>query len=217
MRRTLCLCLILIGALFLAACGGNPAPTQVLPTLANSAVDSGTPVQATPSPIGQVPTENFEATQAAVPTSAPQQRAYESTDEAATRFEMPIPGTLIPGAPDPNAGLVFDTIHFERTGGISGQPLIIDIKSDGTVTRDGVPSTISPDQVTLIDAILDQINFFGIQGIFEAPGTSADTYQYTVMVSRAGSSLMIRAEDGFTPPELLNFISLLSSIAEPPP
>ena len=67
----------------------------------------------------------------------------------------------------------------------------------------------------LLDSLLDQLNFFGLQGVFTAPGTSADTYQYSVTVNRAGSSRTIQAEDGFTPPELLQFLTLLSSIATP--
>lgn len=205
MRRNLCL--ILIVALFLAACGGNAAPTAVLPTIDTSS--SGTAVPGTP--IGQVSTPDFAATQAALPTSQPEQRAYE-TGVA----ELPIPGTMIAATtPDPDAGLIFDSIQFVRTGGIAGKTLTIEIKSDGTVTRDGVASTIAPDQVTLIDTAIDQLNFFGIQGVFQAPGTSADTYHYSVTVNRAGSSRTINAEDGFVPPELQQFLALLGSVAAP--
>ncbi|MEO8610024.1 MAG: hypothetical protein ABI690_19175 [Chloroflexota bacterium] len=209
MRRNLCL--ILIGTLFLAACGGNAAPTAVLPTIENtaSASSDGTAVQGTP--VGQEPTEDFAATQTAMPTSVPQERAYETGQP-----ELPIPGTMIAATtPDPDAGLLFDTIDFERTGGIAGKPLSIQIKSDGTVTRDGVASTITADQVTLIDTVIDQLNFFGLQGMFQAPGTSADTYHYSVTVTRAGSSRKIDAEDGFVPPELQQFFTLLSGIAVP--
>jgi hypothetical protein len=213
MRRNLSL--ILVVALCLAACGGNAAPTAVLPTVDTSsgasASSSGTAVQETP--VGEVSTEDFAATQAALPTSAPQVRAYE-TDEASSA--LPLPGTLVaPTTPDPDAGLLFDSIQFERTGGIAGKPLTIEIKSDGTVTRDGVASSITPDQVTLIDTVIDQLNFFGLQGVFVSPGTSADTYQYSVTVNRAGSSRTIKAEDGFAPPELQQLLSLLGSIATP--
>jgi hypothetical protein len=213
MRRNLCL--ILIGTLFLAACGGNAAPTAVLPTVDTSLQTSGTVTPGQPTPIGQEPTEDFAATQAALPTSVPQVRSYE-TDEASSGFTLPIPGTMIAAVtPDPNVGLIFDTVQFVRTGGITGKTLTIDIKSDGSVVRDGVPSTISPDQVTLIDTVIDQLNWFGLDGVFEAPGTSADTYHYSVTVERAGSSRTINAEDGFTPSELLQFFSLLGSINAP--
>ncbi|MBZ0290379.1 MAG: hypothetical protein K8I30_22330 [Anaerolineae bacterium] len=210
MRRSTYFFVIL--GLLLAACGGNASPTAVLPTVDNSANASGSDETREPvTPIGQAATPDFGATQSAEPTDQLQQRAYE-TDEAV----LPLPGTMVAAAtPDPDVGLIFDTILFERTGGIAGIPLTIEIRSDGTVTRDGVASAITPDQVTLIDTVLDQLNFFGLQGVFTAPGTSADTYHYAVTVERAGSSRTIRAEDGFVPPELQQFLALLSGIAAP--
>jgi len=202
MRRNLCL--ILIAALFLAACGsgGTPVPT---------AESTSPTVQATLALVGETP--DSAATQTAQPTVEQQQRSF-ATDEP----PLPIPGTLDASSnPDAEAGLVFDDIQFERTGGIAGETLTIEVKSDGTFTRDGVPGTISPDQVTMIDNMIDQLNFFGLQGIFEAPGTSADVYRYRVRVSRAGSARTIQAQDGFIPPELIQFISLLSSLGAPAP
>lgn len=209
MRRSLYFTLIV--ALFLAACGGSPPPTAVLPTVDSNASASVDVTREPVTPVGQVATPDFGATQSAEPTGQLQPRAYE-TDEA----PLPLPGTMVAAStPDPNAGLIFDTILFERTGGIAGIPLTIEIKSDGTITRDGVPSTITPEQVTLIDSVLDQLNFFGLQGVFQSPGTSADTYHYSVTVERAGSSRTLKAEDGFLPPELVQFLSLLSSLGAP--
>jgi hypothetical protein len=200
MRRNLCV--ILIGAVFLAACGGNtPAPT----------VDSSSAptVEATTASAGSTPI--VTETQPPLATIEQQQRAFE-TDEAS----LPIPGTLDASTnPDPEAGLVFDDIQLERTGGIAGQTLTIEVRGDGTFTRDGAAGTISPDQVTMIDNLLDQMNFFGLQGVFTAPGTSADVYTYTVTVNRAGSARMIRAQDGLIPPEMIELLSMLSSLGAP--
>jgi len=200
MRRNLYL--ILFGVLFLAACGGGgtPAPT---------ADSSGPTTQSTSASVGETP--DLAATQAAQPTVEQEQRAF-GTDEP----PLPIPGTLDASTNiDPEAGLVFDSIQLERTGGVAGQTLTIEVKSDGTFTRDGVPGNISPEQVTLIDNLIDQLNFFGLEGVFVAPGTSADVYRYQVRVSRAGSARMIQAQDGFTPSELIQFFSLLSSLGAP--
>jgi hypothetical protein len=204
------LSLILIGMFFLAACGGN-APATTVPTADSSvtADSSGTVVPATVA--GLQPTPDLAATQSAEPTLIVQERSF-STDEP----PLPIPGTIIaPTTPDPDAGLIFDTILLERTGGLAGIPLTVEVKSDGTVTRDGVTSTISPDQVAFLDNLLDQLNFFGLQGVFTAPGTSADTYHYAVTVERAGSSRTIRAEDGFLPSEMIQLLSLLSDLGAP--
>ena len=90
------LCLILIGTLFLAACGGNAAPTAVLPTVDTSLAVGSTVTAIQGTPVGLEPTEDFASTQAALPTSVPQVRSYE-TDEASAQA-LPIPGTLIAAA-----------------------------------------------------------------------------------------------------------------------
>lgn len=205
MRRNLCL--LWIVTLLLAACGG--AATPPAPTADSS---SGSPTtQATSALLAVTP--DLTATQAAAPTLAVQERSF-GTDEP----PLPIPGTIIaPTTPDPDAGLLFDTILLERTGGLAGEPLTVEVKSDGTITRDGAASTILPDQVTFLDNLIDQLNFFGLQGVFAAPGTSADTYTYYVTVTRAGASRTIQAQDGFLPSELAQFLSLLSSLGAPTP
>jgi hypothetical protein len=198
----------LIGLFFLSACGGN-APATTAPTADSSSVTTDSGGTAVPATVaGLQATPDFAATQSAEPTLIVQERSF-STDEP----PLPIPGTIIaPTTPDPDAGLIFDTILLERTGGLAGIPLTVEVKSDGTVTRDGVASTISPDQVTFLDNLLDQLNFFGLQGVFTAPGTSADTYHYALTVTRAGASRTIRAEDGFIPSEMVQLLSLLSDL-----
>jgi hypothetical protein len=201
MRRNLCV--ILMGAVFLAACGGGTTPAPTADT------NNASTVQATAASVGGTPI--VTETPPPLATIEQQQRAFE-TDEA----PLPIPGTLDASTnPDTEAGLVFDDIQLERTGGIAGQTLTIVVNGDGTFTRDGVAGTISPDQVTIIDTLLDQMNFFGLQGVFTAPGTGADVYTYSVRVSRAGSARTIRAQDGFIPPELIELLSLLSSLGAP--
>lgn len=205
------LSLILIGLFFLAACGGNP-PATTAPTADSSIVTSDNTSPTAPATIaGLEPTPDFAATQTAQPTLAVPERSF-GTDEP----PLPLPGTIVaPTTPDPDAGLIFDTILLERTGGLAGIPLTIEVKSDGTVTRDGVASTISPDQVTFIDNIIDQLGFFGLQGVFAAPGTSADTYRYDLTVTRAGASRTIKAQDGFLPSEFAQLLSLLSDLGAP--
>ncbi|MBI5666443.1 MAG: hypothetical protein HZC41_00425 [Chloroflexi bacterium] len=147
----------------------------------------------------------------AVPSSTPAIR------ELVTGQPQIIPGTIIPPATeDPLAGTPFDRILFTRSGGIAGQTLTIEIRGDGTVIRDGVTSQISPEQVQQITDILDRMNFFGLQGVFTAPGTGADVYQYSVTVERQGASRTIDAQDGLTPAQLMALITALSEIGATP-
>jgi hypothetical protein len=201
------LCLILIGVLFLAACNGNatPAPTAN----ATSANVQPTQSQSTPAPLDSTP--DVAATQAALPTIELEQRVFETGQPP-----LPIAGTMDTVIEsDPNIGLVFDSILYEQTGGIAGKPLTIEVKSDGTVTRNGVASTISPDQVTFLDNLIDQLNFFHLKGVFTAPGTSPDAYRYNLTVNRSGDSRTLIMSEGFLPPELQQFVSLISSLGAP--
>ena len=83
---------------------------------------------------------------------------------------------------------------------------------NGNVTRDGVASVVSADQVKLITDLLDQMGFIDMQGIFQGVGTSPDIFTYRISVERNGSSRAITAQDGFMPPQLGNLVALLSSL-----
>lgn len=186
------LSLIVICAAVLAACGGN------------NNNNAGT---ATPAPVAQqsVPSETPSEL---VPTNGPRQYG-EGTEEV----QLPAPGTIIPPATqDPDAGKLFDTVSMNRMGGITGKELNVVLKSDGSLIRDSVTSTVTPDQVKQISDKLDQIGIFGMQGIFQAPGTSADVYTYHLTVERNGSSKTITAQDGFIPPQLTDILNLMTRL-----
>jgi hypothetical protein len=190
------LSLIVICAAVLAACGDKAPSTTPAPVAQQSVPTSVLPGQ-TPSGV--------------VPTNGPRQYT-EGTEEV----ELPAPGTIIPPATqDPDAGKLFDTVALNRMGGIAGKELNVELKSDGSVTRDGVTSTVPPDQVKQISDKLDQMGIFGMQGVFQAPGTSADIYTYRLTVERNGSSTMITAQDGYVPPQLADVLSLMSSLGSP--
>lgn len=185
----LCLCGLIM---LLAACSGNPTAA---PTLDTS-------LRQNPTVAPTVDNSTLE------PTATPLQREY-ATDQAT----LPAPGTPIAAVTeDANAGKVFDSLLFVRTGGIAGQTLTIQLLGDGTLTRDGVSSQASPDQVIQIVDALDKLGFFGIQGIFTAPGTSADTYHYQLTVERLGDSRTIDAEDGFIPPAMAQLFAQVQQL-----
>lgn len=194
------LCLIILCVFFLAACGGNN-PTPALPTAAVLPTNESQ-TQATPPP-ADVPT----ATPALLVTQPQRQFGGDAT--------LPPAGTLVAAVTeDPMAGQVFDSIIFVREGGLAGGTMTIEIKGDGTLINNGQTKTITPEQVTELTSLIDKAGYFGMQGIFASPGTSADIYKYTLTVERAGSSKTIDAQDGMTPPELMDIFALVTLLAE---
>ncbi len=151
-------------------------------------------------------------------TGAPQPPTAEGTSEVQPTSVIPIDVTLPPvgtmiAAPvteDPEIGLMFDVVYLEQTGGFTGIPLTVEVRSDGRIVRDGVEGTVTPEQVTEIDNIIKEIQFFSIQGQFEPAGTNPDAYSYKISVDRGGSSRTINAQDGFTPDPLLRLINAVS-------
>jgi hypothetical protein len=188
------LILSLIFALLVAACGGD-ATTQAPP----ATVD---------------PANNANATAVVQATQPPPAPTSGAREYATGEPPLPIPGTLVaPATEDPEAGLVFDVVYFNRTGGAAGQALSLQILSNGSGIFNDAAITISAEQVTQLDNLIDQIGFFGLQGVFTAPGTSAEVYKYDITVDRAGSSRSIKAQEGLIPRELAQLIDMLSQLA----
>ncbi len=185
--------LILIG-LLLAGCGTPPPPTA-------PGSSSGTPQPVT--------TVNTTGLTPGAPPATEGPRQY-TTDQP----PLPVPGTIIAVTEDPNAGLVFDSLTMERTGGIAGELLTVQVLSNGSVFRNGSASTISGDQVMEIDSMLDQMNFFRMQGVFTAPGAGAELFTYAITVERAGASRTVTAQDGLIPPELQALITVLVQLGQ---
>jgi hypothetical protein len=157
-------------------------------------------------------------TQTAVPTDVPATSTPEAETQATQAPVITIPpvGEMSTSpTEDPQAGLVFDSIIFTQTGGSSNAELTIEIHSDGTLIRDGETSTISQEDVTRIDDMLDEINFFGIEGIFEATAPNPDAYSYTITVERAGASRMIPAQDTYAPQELKDLFAAILALGQP--
>jgi hypothetical protein len=190
----LCIALTLILLLVSACAGGGGVPT-LAPTLPADAAEN------TPEAAEEADSEGIADVQL---TLAP-----------------PIPGTLVVAAPtvgEPTIVLEFDDLLFTRSGGLVGQPITITVLRDGTVTRNGVSSTITPEQVEQIRSRLDRINFFQLQGIFTG-GASSDVFSYSLTVNGNLGSRTIYAEDGRIPPELIELFTLLAGLgvtADPP-
>jgi len=181
MRRTTSL--LILSALFLAACNGGGSPADDQPT------DSG---NQNPPPAA---TQNIVIV------------TREPTLEDG-QLPVPLPGTLVASATeDPDIGLVFDHIEFTQTRLSDDSTLTIEIFQDGRVVRDGETLTISEDEIFQIDIIIDELNFFGMQGNFLGPSAdSGGQYRYRVRVERAGVARAVTAQDGFMPQELKDFL-----------
>lgn len=191
MRR---LIMLVLTGLLLAACGTTPPEAT-----------SGPSAEATQSAV----TNNTTGLTPGAPPATEGPRQY-TTDQP----PLPAPGTIVAATEDPNAGLVFDSLTLERTGGISGERLTVQVLSNGSVLRNGAASTISADQVTQIDALLDRMNFFQMQGVFTAPGAGADLFTYAITAERAGAVRTITAQDGLIPPELQTLITVLVQLGQ---
>lgn len=128
---------------------------------------------------------------------------------------VPPPGTLIVGSSNvPEGGrppIEFSTVYFSRTGGIAGQQLLIELRRDGTVIRDGETSSVPETTVADVDNRLNLIDFYGIQGIFTGP-LAPDAFLYSLTVDSNVGSRTISAQDGLTPPELVELFNFFSQL-----
>ncbi|MEQ8672208.1 MAG: hypothetical protein RLP44_10360 [Aggregatilineales bacterium] len=126
----------------------------------------------------------------------------------AASTEEPIPGEARASG--------FDYIFYEQSGGINDETLRIEVYSDGRVTLDG--ESVAPARSAEIEAIatlMDEINFFGMQGTFLGPAATDDTYYYRMGASQnEGLSRLIQARDGFMPPEIIRLFALVRGLVE---
>ncbi len=158
-------------------------------------------------------------TQTPQPTQVPETPTQEIAQQQTTpivQITVPPVGQLIAAATeDPEAGLVFHDIIFTQARGSNAPDLTIELHNDGTLIRNGQTSSVSADQVTAIDNMLDELNFFGIQGVFEAAAPNPDDYVYSITVDRAGSSRTINTQDTYTPEELKNLFAAIIALGAP--
>ena len=131
-------------------------------------------------------------------------------DVISLTIAVPPPGTLVVGSSNvPEGGrppIEFTIVYFSRTGGIAGQQLLIELRRDGTVIRDGETSTVPETIIADINNRLNLIDFYGIQGIFTGP-LAPDAFLYSLTVDSNVGSRTINAQDGLTPPELADLFN----------
>jgi hypothetical protein len=189
MNRLSLLGIATLAALMVVSCTGNaPAPTQ---SVQNNATTEPT------APLSVVVTlDRSEA---------------EATEDLLANLE---PGVLSASeTEDPERALVFDLLEFRRYGG--GDPVTIDIvlNQDGTFTRNGQAGTVSPETVIMLDNMLDEINFFGLQAQLRSLADDPSTYKYSLAITRAGLYRVIDSEDGYMPQEYIDLmVAILDNV-----
>lgn len=121
-------------------------------------------------------------------------------------FELPVPapGTLIASTTeDPESGLIFDMIQVVQFGGPEGaERREVTLLQDGSYTVNGVAGVTTAQVVADIDAILDELSFFGLQGSMLGPVPDTDDYRYSITVKRGDLERTITMQEGFYPREL---------------
>jgi hypothetical protein len=218
----------MIGLICLSACQTAPEPTPVLPTLAappgTTAVAPPTidlpqsprgtdipPVEATPQ--GQAAVATFASSVSQnVQIAAPGTLTYAE----ATAEVLNINGTIYP-TPQFSATLAplaqsFQRLIFTQQGGAGGQTLTVELRADGTLTRNGTPAALARSEVAAVIDSIDRIRLFDIAGWFTGPVNSADAYAYSLVVEAADRQLTLEAQEAYTPAELLSFFFNVSQL-----
>ncbi len=220
--RTILRLLLLILLLTAAACGGDqPTPTA-------TTEPGGQVVQPTPdSSAGGAPTpESGRATLPPVDDSAAPVGGTAAAEQAAadaTATALSLPPTSTPNAevegtvevnssallaetpvttPDPDAGIPFDEILFEQTGGPADETLTVQIFPDGRVVANGVEAQADSEAILELDRTLNDIGFYNLPNTYAAIPGRADSFYYGITVTRAGAARRINAIDTTLTPEL---------------
>jgi hypothetical protein len=112
--------------------------------------------------------------------------------------------------PDPNIQLLFDSVTLEqRIGGQDTPVLTVIVRRDGSVQRsDAQAASVGEFGVLELDALLDEVDFFGFQGFFVSAGNAGSTI-YRITVERAGFTRSVDLQEGLAPPELQQLVAIM--------
>ena len=191
---------IFLLVLMLAACGGNDENTVPVPSSGNLSPEEAT----------------FQAQMNEVLTATvaiPLQPTQTSVGEGALVVAQP--GTLVASQTEELAPRgVFDYIWMVQEGGQENTTIDITIYSDGRVVKNDVEGNTDAAQVAALDAMINSLNFFGMQGTMLGSSMSADTYRYRVFVQRGFEARLISAQDGYMPQEFIEFLGLIRSVGD---
>lgn len=192
----------------------------LLALLAGCAAEQPAPL---PTAAGLEPTAEAAVATAITP-AAP--AAGEATPLPPLNITVPPPGVIVtavvtaepPDGPGFDTSARFESLIFQQTGGLNNLDLLIEIAADGSVRRDGAAVSVAPETVAAIDQKLKEVDFFNIQGQFTTVGgPSSDQYRYRLSVQQDGAGRSINAQDGYTPPILLELFTMIAALGESTP
>lgn len=212
---------LLMLAFALAACGGNgDAPAEDVNV---------------PDAQGEQDTTNPEATEEVLTGESDDAAEFEAfvdevlsgdNEEGSVEFIAPTPASegalpiLPPGTfvaseteeAEPPGD--FDRIVFEQEGGQNNTRSAAEIFGDGRVVRNGETFFISTDLVAEINRRINDLNFFGLQGLHLGTTGDEDTYTYRIAITSGDQARRINAQDGYMPLELAEFLGFIRSVVD---
>ncbi len=199
MRRAVVFVPLFIATLVLAACGGGQPTLE--PTATLLPIDTPNPNQTVelPSQIG------------ALAATALQDNLI---------LEVPNPGVLVTLAPDEDSSELdqpfdFFLITYQRYGGPDNVNIVVRLRPDGTLDRNGEITTISQEEVARIRELFDRVGFFRLNGIFTGPDVTENTMYYSIGVDGPPGVVSIPAQEGLIPPQLMELFDAMETLGVP--
>lgn len=210
-KLTFTTALIIVFALVLAGCGGEPSPTPQPPTaevsptsesLETAEFPTSLPLdEPTPEPTVNSPFPTLE-----IPV-------YPTIVET----PFPTPDLAIPPQPTeelsaPTTG--FDKIILIRTGGptledgTTADELIILDRADMSITRGDTRGTLSESAAQRIGDLVDAAEFFTVDGVFlgAVPAEPPLPFLYSITVNSGGLERTINAQEGYMTPPIQSLV-----------
>jgi len=130
---------------------------------------------------------------------------------------LPLPGTLEAArTPEIEPAGDFTYISLQRAGGPADEETLIEIFSDGRVLidREQSANTVGLDVIGELQTTINDLNFFGMRGTFRSTGPTRDgDYTYKIYVETPTAERLVNAQDGFMPPEIIDFIRQITDAA----
>lgn len=136
-------------------------------------------------------------------------RAVPTATPITSGLPMPQnPATLVASeTEDPGAGMGFDEIRLIRsTMAEDSQSDMLVLYADGRYSFNDQQGTTSGDVLNAIDAALDRVNFFGMQGAMLGPPGDENAYRYRLTVNRDGQQRSINSQDGYMPQAYIDLL-----------
>ncbi len=226
MRRNFMTVALLTMLLILAACGGGGGDDggeaanggEEAPAVdGGNDNDGGTNVDGSGDDGGTAPADGADGGVTVPPAGEPTAPMAPPVGELATPAATPeVEFDPEDPANEPLEPLTggFEYIYFQQEGGQQEINIVIEVYADGRVVRDGLELPVPAEAIERLATRIDTIDFFNIIATFLGPPPDENDYRYLLFVRSADQERSIRAQDGFTPPEIVQLFSAIRSISD---